>query len=219
MMKLFRARTVGAEARRRGVTRLLHSTHLYRNLPSILATGTLHTARSLIEAFGHSRAAHFLHDPNRYEQFAVGLDYINCSLGEPNYELLYRRSKSDWKAEWVHLALDPALLDRNDTLFCPVSAATDRGRFLLAGLNGFQAMFASEVDGWSRRELARSVPTHPQAEVLVRGPLPLAQVEAVLVPNEAVAIEVRRLCEMHGRTLDVRVLPGLFVWPKRLMKE
>ena len=180
--------------------------------------GRIHTARELIETHGQEHAARFLHDPNRYEQFAVGLDYINCSLTVPNAELLYHRSKSDWKADWVHLTLELELLNHPDTLFAPVSAATGCGKFLQKGRSGFQVMFAERVDAFNRAHLPESEPTHPQAEVLIKGPLSLDHAHSVFVPSRDVQTEVLRLCEQHGITLPVEITPQLFAWPARLVK-
>ncbi len=209
-------RSVLKEARKRKITLLLHSTHLYKNLPQVLMDGQLHTARELIDNYGAERAAHFLHDLQRYEQFAVGLDYLNGSLTVPNVELLYHRSKSEWSAEWVHLALDLALLNREDTLFSPMNAATERGQFIRAGSEGFRAMFDQVVGGVTREAVTPNEPTHPQAEVLVKGPLPLSAVQTVFVPTRETESEVRRLCERHGRMLTIQTAPHLFAWPARL---
>ena len=217
-MRLFSARTIRGEAKRRGVMLLLHSTHLYKNLPQILEDGALHTVRALYERYGNEKAARFLHDSHRYEQFAVGLDYLNASLSLPNAPLLYGRSQSDWKALWVHLALDLDLLNRDDTLFSPVSAAPEIGKHVMRGRDGFRVMFAASVENFSRADIPRNVPTHPQAEVLVRGPLPISVVQSIFVPSGDVAREVLRLCELHGRShIRIEVAPQLFVWPRRLM--
>jgi len=215
---LFPARSVLSEARRLGVHRLLHSTHLYKNFPHILSDGALFPVRELVRLYGSS-ASRFLHDPRRYEKFAVGLDYINCSLSFPNCELLYHRSHADWKCEWIHFCLKLDLLNRVDTLFCPVSAASDFGKHLKEGLDGFRLMFADSVAGHARDGLPREVPTHPQAEILVRGPLDLSLMESVIVPDTDIALEIERLCERHGHPLHVEVLPQFFVWPKWLIKK
>lgn len=206
-------------ARKRKISLLLHSTHLYKNLPQILTDGHLHTARELIGKYGAERAAYYLHDVNRYEQFAVGLDYINCSLTVPNAELLYHRSKSEWSAEWVHLALDISLLNREDTLYSPMSAATERGQLIRAGREGFQAMFERVVGEFTREDVPPNEPTHPQAEALVKGPLPLPAVQAIFVPTRETLLEVRRLCELHQRVLSVQTAPHLFAWPARLVQH
>ena len=215
---LFTTRTIAAEAKQRGIRRLLHSTHLYKNFPIILSDGALHTARELKKLYGSS-ASRFLHDPRRYEQFAVGLDYINASLSFPNCELLYRRSRTDWKCEWIHLALRLDLLNRADTLFCPVSAAASFGKLVQSGRDGFRAMFAEEVAGHTRIGIPRDVPTHPQAEVLVHGSLDLSAIEAIIVPDAPLALEIERLCEQHHHAIAVEVLPQFFVWPKWLVKK
>ncbi len=218
-MRLFDARTVTGEIRLRELRLLLHSTHLYTNLPLILRDRMLYTAGKLREAFGAAEAARLLHDPNRYEHFAVGLDYLNASLTLPNAPLLYRRSGSDWKNDWVHLVLDPDLLKDNHTLFCPVSAAAGRGKYLHGGLLGLRSMFASEVQGQTRQKLPDNVPTHPQAEVLLHGSLPLERITAIFVPVTGVAREVERLAEQQGLKMRVEVMPHLFVWPERLIRK
>ena len=218
-MKLFDARTVTGEIRLREIRLVLHSTHLFTNLPQILRDRVLYTAGRLRDLYGPAGAARLLHDPNRYEHFAVGLDYLNASLSQPNAPLLYRRSQSDWKNDWVHLALDPDLLKNNHTLFCPVSAAAGRGRYLHGGLIGLRSMFAPEVQGHTRVKLPENVATHPQAEVLIRGSLPIERITAILVPEAGVAREVERLVEQQGLTIPVEVTPHLFVWPARLIKR
>ena len=207
------------EAKQRGISLLLHSTHLYKNLPHILTDGHVHTARELIARYGAEQATRYLHDPRRYEQFAVGLDYINCSLTVPNAELLYHRSKSDWKAEWVHLTLDLALLDHPDTLCSPVSAAAERGKFICAGTDGFHSLFAATVNEYGRDRLPANEPTHPQAEVLIKGPVTLAGIHTIIVPSRPVQQEVARLCEQHQRRIPVEIAPQLFAWPARLLRN
>ena len=206
-------------AKKRGISLLLHSTHLFKNLPQMLADRHVHTARELQERFGHERAARYLHDPKRYEQFAVGLDYVNCALTVPNAELLYHRSKSDWHTDWVHLALDVKLLNAETTLFSPVSAAAERGGFIASGREGFEAMFAEQVMEWNRAHLPCDEPTHPQAEVLIKGPLSIDDVRSILVPTRDMQQEVARLCERNHDVIPIEVTPHLFAWPARLMKS
>jgi hypothetical protein len=213
----FRPRTIAEEVSRRGISLLLHSTHLYKNLPQILETGWILTARELRVRHGDN-ASRYLHDPLRYEQFSVGLDYLNCSLSLPNAPLLYHRSKSNWQSEWIHFSLDLSLLSKEDTSFCPVSAAADKGTHVVSGLDGFRAMFAETVADRSREGLNKDLPTHPQAEVLIHGSVSLSLVHSVIVSQEGAAAEVTRLSERFDRPLFVQTLPQLFVWPERLMK-
>jgi hypothetical protein len=44
-------------------------------------------------------------------------------------------------------------------------------------------------------------------------------VETIIAPEAAIALEIERLSEQHGRTIRVDVLPQYFVWPKWLMKK
>ncbi len=216
----FVRRTVESEVRRRRIERLLHSTHLYRNLPQILENGCIETAGGLLAKYGSEKAARFLHDPNRYEKFAIGLDYVNCSLTFPNAELLYHRSKSGWQMEWVHFSLRPALLYKEDTRFCAVSAAYERGMHVGQGHDAFRGLFQDEVNGIKRaRSLAANVPTHPQAEVLIHGAVPLSDVVCVFVCSGEDRESVGQLCERWRRNLRIEVAQQLFVWPERLIRK
>lgn len=214
---LFGKPTIARELRRREIQRLLHSTHLTINLPQIFEDGFVDTARGLRERLG-PKAERLLHDPKRFEQFSVGLDYLNCALTVPNFELLYARSKAAWPREWVHLTLDVKLLERDDTLFCAVSAAQDSGAHVRSGLEGMREMFAECVYSWSRAELHKNEPTHPQAEVLVKHRLPFDRIREILVGDFAIAQEVERLAEFHHRDIITSVEPKLFLWPRRLRK-
>ncbi|MCB9369076.1 MAG: DUF4433 domain-containing protein [Calditrichaeota bacterium] len=216
-MRLFRKEDVAGDVRRRKVEILLHSTHLTINLPRILEDGYVDTARGLRGRLGE-HAERLLHDPRRLEKFAVGLDYINCSLTDPNYELLYARSKSAWQAEWVHFKLSLELLSHPDTMFCPVSAAQDHGQHVTTGLEGFRTMFAEQVDTYSRDGLSKNEPTHPQAEVLINGKLPLELVQEIITPDAQAMNEVQRLLEFYHQKIPVTVEPKFFLWPKRLKK-
>lgn len=211
-MGLFGPAPPSVAARRRGV-RLLHSTHLYKNFVHILEDNALLAAGELRARYGSGPAARFLHDPRRYERYTVGLDYLNASLSVPNVELLYHRSKSEWKSEWLHLELHRSLLDEPETRFCPVSAAAEFGKHVMDGRGGYAALFAAEVQGRTRTGLPRNVPTHPQAEVLLCGPINLERITAVHCPTMDVAAEVTRLCERFARPLTVVVSPQLYIWP------
>lgn len=218
-MGWFSPRTIRAEVRRRKISLLLHSTHLYRNLPQILTDGFVFTVRDLIRTYGEEKAARFLHDPARYEQFTVGRDYLNGALSVPNYELLYRRSKANWKAEWVHLSLDISCLWEESTRFCAVSAAAERGKHIRSGVEGLSTLFAGQIENSKRSGLPKHIPTHPQAEVLIRGSLPLNKVIRIYTADEAARQEVERLAALHARTIPIEAAPALFVWPERLMPK
>lgn len=209
---------IAHELKHRKIDLLLHSTHVSINLPQIFEDGFIDTARGLRSRLG-AKAERLLHDPRRLEKFAVGLDYINCSITTPNFELLYARSKSAWQSEWVHFVLDTNLLENADTLFCPVSAAQDYGQHVQSGLTGLQSMFAEQVETWTRTDLQKSEPTHPQAEALVKSRLSLDSVREILAANGQVATEVERLTVFYHRNLRVKIEPKLFLWPKRLKKQ
>jgi len=214
---LFGKPSIRSEIASRDLRLLLHSTHLTINLPQIFADGFLDTARGLRSRLG-AKAERLLHDPERLEKFAVGLDYLNCAVTVPNFELLYARSQNAWQREWVHLVLDMKLIEQPETLFCPVSAAQDFGTHVTSGVAGLQSMFAEQVEPWNRSGLHKSEPTHPQAEVLIQGPLSIDHVREIIVYTGEIEIEAQRLAEFHHRKIATQVLPKLFLWPGRLKK-
>lgn len=215
---LFRRDPILTEVRRRGIALLLHSTHIYRNLAQILSDGALLTARGLREKYGVDGAARYQHDAFRYEKFVTGLDYLNCSVSIPNAELLYHRSRADWKVEWAHFSLDLSLLAHSETLYSPLNAAAERGTHVQTGVEGLRGLFHPKIEEYDRGGLPHNAPTHPQAEVLVRGAQDFSRIRAVYVADAATAEEVQRLCDRHGRRLKVQAAPQLFVWPRRLIK-
>lgn len=217
-MEWFKKPSIPREIRKREIDTLMHSTHVTINLPQIFQDGFIDTARGLRSRLGE-RAERLLHDPRRFESFAVGHDYINCSVTVPNYELLYARSKSAWSSEWAHLILNIELLEQEETLFCAVCAAQENGKHVQCGPCGFVAMFDERVAEWDRTGLVKNEPTHPQAEVLVHGARPLSSVVEILVGDGQTAMEVERLASFYKRQLRVRVEPRLFVWPERLKKR
>ncbi len=77
-------------------------------------------------------------------------------------------------------------------------------------------MFTEQVDKWTREDLHKSEPTHPQAEALVKGRLSLESAKEILTANGQVASEVERLAAFYHRKVRVKIEPKLFLWPKRL---
>src|SRR5690606_12927464 len=74
-----------------------------------------------------------------------------------------------------------------DTLFSPINAAAERGRYITGGVSGFEAMFAPFPPATRfNRGLTHlpSCPTDNQAEVLVQDGIRLDLVQCVVVQSE-----------------------------------
>lgn len=191
-------------ARERGVDRLVHLTPAV-NLPSILATARLlPTADLIAEGIWAVRP-----DPDRLE---ARMDCVCLSVQFPNvflYSAYLPRVPFDG---WVCLRVDIDVLDRPGVGFCVGNAAGSSS--VSGGPAGFQAMYRSVADGWSRAPRHHpAAPTNMQAEVLVPGLVPLSQPVTVTVPDETAIRQHRRRLSQTGidaGSLAWKVRPTLF---------
>ena len=99
-------------------------------------------------------------------------DHLSCSIEYPNVWYLRKASQAELIfQDWVILAINPNVLWRDNSLFSPVNSATENGRYLQAGIHGFQQLFLDKSPG--RRSFKRtpktplSVPTDGQAEAMI----------------------------------------------------
>lgn len=202
------------EAQRRGITRLCHFTPT-RNLVHILTDEAGIEAR---QRLGRGNTRPFTPtDPARLDGYT---DCISCSIEFPNVWYLEKAMERDSVfRDWVLLFLAPHHLWARETRFCPHNAALHSGRDVAAGESAFRELFASSVtgSGWvTRLRSAKHLPCSPtddQAEVLVRGPIPLTDVLGIAVPSEAAAGEHwtrMLLLSLTGASISLFVSPELF---------
>ncbi len=178
------------DAQRRGITRLCHFTPT-RNLVHILTDEVGIDARERLDRGGVRPFT--ATDSARLDAYT---DHINCSVEYPNLWYLEQAMARDPVfRDWVLLLLAPDHLWAQDTMFCPHNAALHAGRDVSAGEAAFRGLFASAITGSGGVTRTRSPthlacsPTDDQAEVLVRGPLPLSDIIGIAVPTETSAGE------------------------------
>ena len=164
------------EAEERGIGRLCHFTE-ERNISPILLEG-----QGVV-------APKFLPDGRRKSERLDGLDDHAClSVEFPNTRLLRKRATLGRGDGFVVLYARTHYLWRSGTKFCAVNAATESGKRVTRGHEGFQSMFAQTVTGnWcssrSPRRLA-CAPTDEQAEVLVPGRIASVDLLGIAVRND-----------------------------------
>ncbi len=182
----------------RGITRLCHFTQS-RNLAHILADqyGLLSTRTLKGQAMPHSPT-----DPQRYDGHD---DLICCSIEYPNvYYFSNARKKDILFRDWVVLLIKPDYLWQEGTCFCPRNAAALYGRLIGQGYDLFQKLYAPTTDGSGSNEFPRTSlhlscsPTDAQAEVLVREPINLNDLLAVVVESPEQAQRERRRLELQN---------------------
>lgn len=164
------------EAEERGIGRLCHFT-AERNLSHILLEG-----QGVL-------APKFLPGGRWKWKRLDGLDDHAClSVEFPNTRLLKKRATLGRGDGFVVLYARTHYLWRSGTKFCAVNAATESGKRVTRGHEGFQSMFAQTVTGnWcssrSPRRLA-CAPTDEQAEVLVPGGIDSTDIVGIAVQDE-----------------------------------
>lgn len=179
------AQAIEAEARRRGIVRLVHYTRL-ENLPTILKHGLL--PRANIE--GKARFKVSFNDSVRADR---RLDCSCLSVQKINYLMFWEHSRYRFpQAEWCIVGFDSSIIWKQSCLFCETNAASAGavGRALEYGWSGegLARMFNDPVPT-RRGVVSRSalmpggLPTNetsdPQAEVLVEGRIAPELIRAV----------------------------------------
>ncbi|MCT7980918.1 DUF4433 domain-containing protein [Laspinema olomoucense] len=127
-----------------------------------------------------------------YQQIDEGrwdgkLNHICCSIQSYNSMYLYRARERHQTQGWVLLAIKPDYLWKEETLFCPINAASGRGAYIKKGFAGLKSMYDSvviDINGTphTRAGLTPCKPTCIQAEVQVDESISLDDVIFIGVP-------------------------------------
>jgi hypothetical protein len=213
------------EVVRRGITRLAHFTPTI-NLLSIFEQGALLSRKQLRQLSVERPELHLddfieINDKLRLDKME---DHINLSVQYPNHLLFqrFRDSCRSWCDSWCVIALSPSCLWLDETLFSIGNAASSYSQ--RQGINGsfekFVSLFQPRVAAsnannqrvLTRNGLADCHPTDVQAEVLVRGRIPISEIEEIYFETDE---ELKRsrgaISIMHSIGLPPFVIdPSLF---------
>lgn len=204
---------VRREARARKISRLCHFTPS-RNFLHIATDQAILPASELRETVRR------IYNPTDQERFDRHPDRTSCSVEYPNAWYL-RRAAAKFAPfpDWVVLLLPPHYLWPGDTKFCHRNAAGGGGQYVREGVEAFRGMFAEEVVGSRDRTYRRRperldcCPTDEQAEVLIKGSIPLTDVQGVCVESEGQGrTEVVRLRHLGVEVAGLRwiIAPAMF---------
>lgn len=195
---------------RRQVRALTHFTRL-SNVPGILARGLV-PARDLRGISEHG--AQF-NDDSRIDGYP---DANPMSVSFPNYKMFYALRKTHG-GEWAVLAVSPDVLLEFECLFCNTNAAhrteLARSREHRRTPAAFEEMFGESArclcpQGRGGLGLPDACPTDPQAEVLVRGVIPVKFIDSIHVNNAKDLESVRGAVASRGLSLEVALTPAAF---------
>lgn len=151
----------------RQIHRLCHFTHV-SNLSNILKNGILSSRNIPYSQWN---------DKDRVDGYT---EYVCTSVELPNtYCLNNMVQKTGTNIEdWVIFKINPYIID-DTSLFCPVNAAKECGKYVSEGVEAYESIFLN--DGRARNpNWISSIPSNLQAEVLIKECIPVSQIEAII---------------------------------------
>ena len=158
--------TIRAQVKRRGITRLCHFTPS-RNLAHIATD-----SKGILASIHLEWNEKAVFNPTDIERLDGYPDHVCCSVQYPNAWYFKRaRGQDSLFLDWVVLLINPRYLWRTGTKFCHRNAASEYGKLVKEGTQGFTALFAETVQGSRIFRRGSRYPaflsTDEQAEVLV----------------------------------------------------
>nr|WP_297935114.1 DarT ssDNA thymidine ADP-ribosyltransferase family protein [uncultured Lachnoclostridium sp.] len=127
---------------------------------------------------------------NDKERYDGKTKYVNCSIQYPNY-WYYKRVKDNNPLfkDWAIIFIDPIVMTWDTTMFCPVNAATARGKYIESGYDGFRKIYEDSIPEakYPRARtprMLRNAPTDDQAEVLVFQNIPREYITGIALDSE-----------------------------------
>lgn len=193
-----------ATVERSGIRFLLHFTQV-KNLPSILAHG--------IVPVSELRTKNMLYNWNDKYRLDGFLNASCFSIESPNYRMFYKYRNENPHLDWIVLGIKKDILWEKDCAFCTENAAsnniTQTTLQSRKGIHAFTSLFAEIPNKPTRRSLnlPPTVPTNPQAEVLVFDRVEPEHIFTVAFENSYTMEKYKHL--IHGN-INVEVQKWLF---------
>ena len=179
----------------RQIHRLCHFTHV-SNLNNILKNGILSSRNIPYSQWN---------DKDRVDGYT---EYVCTSVELPNtYCLNNMVQKTGTNIEdWIIFKINPYIID-DTSLFCPVNAAKERGKYVSDGVEAYESIFLN--DGWTRNpNWISSVPSNLQAEVLIKEYIPVNQIEAIIFHENFFDDDIFKL--VNQANIELRQSTDLF---------
>lgn len=197
------------EMNKLGIRRLCHFTKA-KNIPHILNNfnGVLST----------DNIPEYYREVNDENRFDGKKNYICCSIEYPNVYYLDRIKDNDKLFnEWVIICIDPKIVLEGNILFSKVNAATERGKYIMSGIDGLKSIYSEEIITNKRvirrsSNLPISCATDIQAEAMILGRIDKKYIKELIFPNEQQArMEYTRMKLLGiGKELKLKICPDLF---------
>ncbi len=201
----------------RGITRLCHLTTL-GNLFSILEDKRGILARDFIPT-NRLRV-------NDTERLDGRTEYISTTVEYPNvWYYSYKKRTSLQREDWAVIFVNPVICREDNSLFCPVNAATGRGNRLRTGAAALRSLFDDVVPdakgGPRTPNRLRCCPTCDQAEVMIYRQIPRRYfIGMAFESRDVMELFISRAREKNLRYPVMYIAPGLFTTDlSRMIRE
>lgn len=160
----------------RNITCLLHFSPIC-NLDSILKNGIC--SRDYCNSYNIT----FQHtDEKRLDDLKY---LISLSISFPNYQMRHKKEK-EMKQRFIIIEIDPSIIKKFgvcERRFCNMNAASTKiDKIIGPNLKHLKSMFSSESER-KIRKLPLQYTTDPQAEVLLKGPIPVEYIKKIYFDN------------------------------------
>lgn len=210
--------SIQARAIQRGISRLCHFTPS-RNLAHIMSD-----ARGVLASRHLKDDESAIFHPTDKDRLDGYPDHVCCSIQYPNgWYFRKARASEILFLDWVVLLIRSHYLWQPGARFCPRNAAAGHGRLVRGGLAGFDALFASSVEGvqtYSRGpEHPDWLPTDEQAEVLIPDQIGFSDVYGFVVRDDSQAAREASRLNLIGVTVPRIVIVPEFFEPQVLSRR
>jgi len=191
--------TIQDTIEQRGIHEVLHFT-TNKGITGILATGFL-KARKLLSEDYYLEHIYQYNCKDRSRDMAWE-GYVNLSITSVNRQLL-GISSGKWHANedgwWCILSFTPDICSHPGVYFTTTNNMYSNGVKRARGVEGLNAMFASQITQWPGRILCRpseipdNQPTCEQAEVLYPEQISLKYLQKIYVMNNDIAVNLESI--------------------------
>lgn len=159
-----------------------------------------------------------VYNPNDIERYDGKADFICCSVEYPNTWYLEKiRNKDPLFDDWIVLFINPYLAAMETSEYCTINAATDRGRYINNGYDGFAALFQYQIPIGRRiyrsPKMLNACPTDGQAEVLIYKNISRDDIIGLAVENINVAARLQAAFDVLSESCDITDI-DIYIAPK-----
>ena len=144
------------------------------------------------------------------------LGYICCSVQYPNSWFLktaIERNSDQIFNEFIVLYINLSILKEREAKYCPCNSSRENGAYIRSDMDSIDSIFADVVRTFPyprSPKMLQNCPTDGQAEIMIKGNIPLKYIEGIAVGNQDMALRVCAILKMfHIKRIPIYVAPDV----------